>query len=179
MLKMFQIYMSKIDEVNIDIWKRVKASGFTAMLLTTDTQLLGKRERDTRNGFALPPHLDLANFATYKEKQGESTSMQSNEQLSGLAYYVANHKKNEIGWDIIKYIQQESGLAVFAKGVMCYEDTLLAIENGADGIYVSNHGARQLDTTPATIEVLPEVMRAVKDSGKKVTVIFDGGVRNG
>ena len=63
---------------------------------------------------------------------------------------------------------------------MCYEDALLAIQHGADGVYVSNHGARQLDTTPATIEVLPEVVRAVRDSGRKdVAIFFDGGVRNG
>jgi isopentenyl diphosphate isomerase/L-lactate dehydrogenase-like FMN-dependent dehydrogenase len=62
---MFQIYMSKREDVNKDLWKRVKESGFTAMLLTTDTQLLGKREKDTRTGFELPPHLDLANLAKY------------------------------------------------------------------------------------------------------------------
>ena len=71
------------------------------------------------------------------------------------------HKNNEIGWDIVPTIKQVSGLPVFAKGVMCKEDARLAIENGIDGIYVSNHGARQLDTTPATIEVLREIVNEV------------------
>ena len=63
---------------------------------------------------------------------------------------------------------------------MSYEDTLLAIKHGADGIFVSNHGARQLDTTPATIQILPLVMAAIKASGRQnVPVIFDGGVRTG
>ena len=66
-LKLFQIYMSKSEVVNIDLWKRVRDSGFTAMLLTTDTQLLGKREKDTRSGFELPPHLDLANLSKYQK----------------------------------------------------------------------------------------------------------------
>ena len=62
---------------------------------------------------------------------------------------------------------------------MCYEDAKLAIANGADGIHVSNHGARQLDTTPATIDVLAEVIRAVRESGSQISVFFDGGVRKG
>ncbi len=126
--------------------------------------MLGKREQDTRNSFTLPPHLDLANLAKYNAV-GEVKDLAANQTSSGLANYVAQHKANNIGWDVIKYIKKESGLKVIAKGIMCYEDALLAIENGADGVYVSNHGARQLDTTPATIEVLPEIVRAVKESG--------------
>ena len=67
-------------------------------------------------------------------------------------------------------------MPVFAKGVMCREDAILAFENGADGIYVSNHGARQLDTTPTTIEVLPEIAQAIDG---RIPIWFDGGVRNG
>ena len=94
------------------------------------------------------------------------------------------HKNNEIGWDIVPTIKQVSGLPVFAKGVMCKEDARLAIENGIDGIYVSNHGARQLDTTPATIEVLREIVNEVqivcKEKGiAKIPVWFDGGIRTG
>lgn len=81
-------------------------------------------------------------------------------------------------------MKKVSGLPVFAKGVMCAEDAKLAIENGVDGIYVSNHGARQLDTTPATISVLKEIAdeveRVCKQKGiKKIPVWFDGGVRSG
>lgn len=141
-LKFFQIYMSKSEVVNIDLWKRVKDSGFTAMFLTTDTQLLGKREKDTRSGFELPPHLDLANLSKYQTDFNEKTTLKANENSSGLAYYVQQHKENEIGWDIIAYIKKVSGLKVIAKGIMCYEDAKLAIEHGADGVYVSNHGAR-------------------------------------
>ena len=64
---------------------------------------------------------------------------------------MANHKDNTIDWSIIKHIKQVSGLPVFAKGVMSYEDAVMAMAHGAVGIFVSNHGARQLDTTPATI----------------------------
>jgi isopentenyl diphosphate isomerase/L-lactate dehydrogenase-like FMN-dependent dehydrogenase len=67
---------------------------------------------------------------------------------------LVSRQFNEVGWEVIKHIKKESGLLVIAKGVMCPEDALLALENGSDAIYVSNHGARQLDTTPVTIEVL-------------------------
>ena len=94
------------------------------------------------------------------------------------------HKDNHISWEVVKYVKEKSGLPVYAKGVMCREDARLALENGIDGIYVSNHGARQLDTTPATIEVLKEIADEAEAYSKehgvpKVPVWFDGGVRNG
>ena len=107
-------------------------------MLTTDTQLLGKREQDVRNGFQLPSHLNMANMAKY---MAAATSVKSSKE-SGLAEYARNHKHNEIGWDIIPFIKKVSGLKVFAKGIMCAEDAVLAIKNGADGIHISNHGAR-------------------------------------
>jgi (S)-2-hydroxy-acid oxidase len=137
--------------------------------------MLGKREQDVRNGFELPSHLKMENMARYMSVK---TSLKSDKE-SALAEYARDHKQNEIGWDIIPYIKRVSGLKVFAKGIMCAEDAVLAIEHGADGIYVSNHGARQLDTTPATIDVLPEVVQAVRRLDKHIPIYFDGGVRTG
>lgn len=124
----------------------------------------------------------MQNFAKYIDQGAESNI--KGKEGSGLAEFVKTHKNNEIGWDVVPYIKRVSGLPVFAKGVMCADDARLAIENGIDGIYVSNHGARQLDTTPATIEVLKEICEEVekvcKQKGiKKIPVWFDGGVRNG
>lgn len=105
------------------------------------------------------------------------------DQGSGLARFVKMHKNNEIDWSIIKTVKELSGLPVFCKGIMCRDDVRLAYEFGADGIYVSNHGARQLDTTPATIEVLKECCEErdalTKETGKRLPVLFDGGVRSG
>lgn len=92
---------------------------------------------------------------------------------------MSKHKNNNLSWDVIPYIKEVSGLQVVAKGIMCAEDAILAIQNGADGVYVSNHGARQLDTTPATIEVLPEIVRAVRSLNSSVPIFFDGGIRRG
>jgi len=181
-VKVYQVYTSKIHTVNADIWARVKSSGFSALALTTDTQLLGKRLNDARNRFSLPYPWRMENMAKYME-QGEETNVKS-KGGSGLAEFVKTHKNNEIGWDVVPYMKKVSGLPVWAKGVMCADDARIAIENGVDGIYVSNHGARQLDTTPATIEVLKEIAdeveRVCKEKGiKKVPVWFDGGIRSG
>lgn len=171
------MYLSKIPEVNIDIYQRIKQAGYKAIHLTTDTQVLGKRENDVRNGFQLPTGLSLANYNKYNKSHGESADIKSSGKDSGLAEYVKNHKDMNIGWEVISEIKRLSGLPVVAKGIMCAEDAIVAIENGADAIFVSNHGARQLDTTPATIEVLEEVIEVCK--GKNVEVFFDGGVRRG
>jgi len=119
----------------------------------------------------------MANYAKYSNTHGEEAKIKSSGKDSGLAEYVKNHKDMNIGWEVIAEIKKVSGLPVIAKGVMCAEDALIALEYGADALFVSNHGARQLDTTPATIEVLEEVMDAVK--GKNIEVYFDGGVRRG
>lgn len=116
--------MSKVPEVNEDIWKRVKESGFKLMFLTTDTQLLGKRESDLRNGFQLPNHINMANMTKYQSEQGKDVNSTKD---SGLAEFAKLHKNNDIDWTIIPYIKEKSGLKVFAKGVMCYEDAKLAI----------------------------------------------------
>ena len=125
----------------------------------------------------------MQNFAKYMEK-GQATELKANKNESGLAQFVRVHKDNNIDWTIIPMIKKVSGLPVFVKGVMCKEDVRLALDCQADGIYVSNHGARQLDTTPATIEILKEVVDEVdayaQKSGKpRVEILFDGGIRTG
>lgn len=136
--KIFQIYLSKVADVNKDIWSRVKQAGYSALALTLDTQVFGKRESDVRNGFQLPTGLGLANFTKYKV----TSEVKSSGQDSGLAEYVRDHKDSNIGWEVIPEIKRISGLPVIAKGIMCYEDALIAIQHGADALHVSNHGAR-------------------------------------
>jgi isopentenyl diphosphate isomerase/L-lactate dehydrogenase-like FMN-dependent dehydrogenase len=125
----------------------------------------------------------MMNYAKYQD-DGQKADLDSSSGGSGLANFVRDHKKNDIDWNIVKQIKHDSGLLVFAKGVMCREDARIALEAGFDGIYISNHGARQLDTTPATIEVLPEIADEVAKFAKergilKPPVYFDGGIRYG
>ena len=75
----------------------------------------------------------------------------------GLGHFLKNFKDNDIDWSVIQKLKKDSGLPVIAKGIMCKEDARLALKAGIDALYVSNHGSRQLDTTPATLEVLSEV----------------------
>ena len=178
-LKFFQIYLSKIPEVNQDLFDRVRGAGYKALHLTIDTQILGKRENDVRNNFQLPQGLGLANYAKYQKSHGEESNLKSSGKDSALAEYVKNHKDANLGWEVIPKLKQLSQLPVVAKGIMCAEDALLALQHGADAIFVSNHGARQLDTTPATIEVLEEVIEAVRGAGSSIEVYFDGGIRRG
>mmetsp|Transcript_1311 Transcript_1311/g.1353 ORF Transcript_1311/g.1353 Transcript_1311/m.1353 type:complete len:186 (+) Transcript_1311:135-692(+) len=106
-----------------------------------------------------------------------TNSFKSSSKDSGLSEFVNDYKNNDVVWKHIKKIKEITGLPVIAKGVLCKEDALLAAEHGADAIFVSNHGSRQLDTTLAPIEVLEEIVQALK--GKNVEIYFDGGVRRG
>ena len=121
------MYLSKIPEVNIDIYQRIKKAGYKAIHLTTDTQVLGKRENDVRNGFQLPYGLTMANYDKYKQTHGETADIKSSGKDSGLAEYVKNHKDMNIGWDVIPLIKKLSGLPVVAKGIMCAEDAVIAL----------------------------------------------------
>ena len=118
-------------------------------------------------------------YEKYQTDSTDTMSPESGKQESGLAEYVKQHKNNQIDWSIISHIKKASGLLVIPKGISNYDDAILALKNGADGIMVSNHGGRQLDTQPATLDCLPEVVKAVKDYGAKVPIFFDGGIRQG
>lgn len=124
--------------------------------------------------------MELGNFA---QNSSKVKSKLKSDKESSLSEWVKTEKNNDVSWEVIKHIKQVSGMPVFAKGISCAEDTLLCLENGADAVYVSNHGARQLDTTPTTVEVLAECVQATefykKKTGSKVPILFDGGVRSG
>lgn len=164
-IKFFQIYMSKQETVNFDLWKRCKDNGYQGFAVTCDTQLLGKRVKDVHNKFTLPNHLSIINYEKYGSGN-EVAQVDKNIKSTGsaLADFMNNHKENKFGWEVLKYINNATGntMVVSAKGIMCPEDARLALDNGADVIYVSNHGARQLDTTPTTIEVLGPIAKEVR-----------------
>ncbi|KAI6239201.1 Peroxisomal (S)-2-hydroxy-acid oxidase GLO3 [Aphelenchoides fujianensis] len=168
----FQLYVYKDRPLTERLVRRAEAAGFSALVLTVDAPLFGRRRADERNGFELPPHLELANFP--KMRHSEVTS--SGAGQSGMAAYTRSLFDQTLNWRDLKWLVEFTKLPVIVKGIMRADDALQAVEHGAAGVVVSNHGGRQLDAAPATVEALPEVVRAV---GGRVPVFVDGGIRSG
>ncbi|TYG53335.1 hypothetical protein ES288_D09G101900v1 [Gossypium darwinii] len=169
-IRFFQLYVHKDRNLVAQLVRRVERAGFKAIALKADTPRLGRREADIKNRFTLPPYLTLKNF------EGLDLGKIDKTDDSGLASYVANQIDQSLSWKDVKWLQTITSLPILVKGVLTAEDTKLAIEAGAAGIIVSNHGARQLDYVPATIMALEEVVKAAQG---KVPVFLDGGVRRG
>ncbi|XP_053143402.1 2-Hydroxyacid oxidase 1 isoform X1 [Hemicordylus capensis] len=168
-----QLYIYKDREVTRSLVQRAEKSGYKGIFLTVDTPFLGKRLDDVRNKFQLPPHLRMKNFETNDLAFSSEKGYGEN---SGLSVYVAEAIDPSINWEDVKWLRGLTSLPVVAKGILRADDAREAVKHGVDGILVSNHGARQLDGVPATIEVLPEIVEAV---GGKVEVFLDGGIRKG
>jgi 4-hydroxymandelate oxidase len=167
----FQLYVYKDRGATHALVQRAEAAGARALVVTVDAPLLGRRERDVRNGFALPPGLEIANLhaAGYARLPRASAE-------SGLAAYVAELLDPTLTWDAIAWLRSVTSLPVLVKGIVRADDAARAVAAGAAGVVVSNHGGRQLDASPATIDVLARVVDAVAGRGE---VLIDGGVRRG
>ena len=166
----FQLYIYKDREITRELVKRAEAAGAEAIVLTVDAPGLGTRERDMRNNFRLPDGLAVENLAplgkgTFPEVKG-----------SGLAAYARANFKEDLGFDDLDRLCNCTKLPVVVKGVCRGDDARRAAEHGAKAIVVSNHGGRQLDTAPATCEVLPHVVDA---AGDLCEIYVDGGIRRG
>jgi 4-hydroxymandelate oxidase len=167
----FQIYVYKDREATREMAARAAASGYKALVLTVDTPYLGKREREIRVGFHLPPNLELPNFRAIG-----ATSVDVVKQGSGLAQHFMDNIDPALTWKDVEWLRTVSGLPVVVKGVLRSDDATMAAEHGAAGIIVSNHGGRQVDTALATIRALPAIAEAVEN---RLDIMLDGGVRRG
>lgn len=162
--RLFQLYLSKDWKFNQMVFDAVKKAGYKGILLTVDALISGYREANIRTNFTYPVPLDF--FTRYQGAKGQGQSV--------AQMYAASAQK--IGPEDVKRIKEMSGLPVIIKGICCSEDAYKAIGVGADGIYVTNHGGREIDGSPATIDLLPEIAKAVNH---RVPIIFDSGVRRG
>ncbi|XP_025981358.1 (S)-2-hydroxy-acid oxidase GLO1-like isoform X2 [Glycine soja] len=169
-IRFFQLYVYKDRNVVAQLVRRAERAGFKAIALTVDTPILGRREADIKNRFTLPPFLTLKNF------EGLDLGKMDKADDSGLASYVSGQIDRTLSWKDVKWLQTITKLPILVKGVLTAEDTRIAIQSGAAGIIVSNHGARQLDYVPATISALEEVVKAAEG---RLPVFLDGGVRRG
>jgi 4-hydroxymandelate oxidase len=145
----WQLYIWRDREATADLLRRAEAVGFRALVWTVDVPALGRRHRDTRTGFALPV---------------------------GPAGTAQEFEPN-LSWDDLAWVRaQAPSLPVIVKGILRGDDARAAVDHGADAVVVSNHGGRQLDRAPASLDALPGVVEAVEG---RVPVLVDGGIRDG
>lgn len=167
----FQLYVQRDRGFTRDLIQRAIAAGCEAICLTVDTPVLGTRNREDRIGFSLAeglsfPHLDgLAGVDHGDTHHGSADG----------SIYVPILDES-LTWDGIEWIRSVSSVPVILKGLTAPEDAAIAAREEVDGVIVSNHGARNLDTTPATIEALPRLVDVI---GGRLPVLMDGGVRRG
>ena len=167
----FQLYVFRDRALTASLVQRAAAAGCKAVVLTVDVPVPGKRERDVRNRFTLPEHLFLKNlWPAGLEKLPKDVAD------SAMAAYTAANFDPALTWKDVEWLAQLTSLPILVKGILRADDALSAVNHGAAGIIVSNHGGRQLDTTPAAISVLPEIVDAVAGA---VEVYIDGGIRRG
>jgi len=158
-----QLYVLRDRQRTLDHIAEAREHGYSALALTVDLPVLGRRERDLRLGFELPPDLPLP----YLKGKDPNVPMTFAEQVQ---------VSPSVTWRDLEWIVSESGLPLILKGIVTREDAALAVEHGVAGIIVSNHGGRQLDGAPATLDALPEVVEAVAG---RCEVYVDGGIRRG
>lgn len=162
----FQLYVHKDRAWTEELVKRAVSVGYRALVLTVDVPVLGHRPRDERNRFALPEGMDMANVGTTVPHVDGS----------GIASYASTQLEPALTPADIEWLRGLSDLPVLVKGVLRGDDARLAVEAGAAGIVVSNHGGRQLDSAVSGADALPEVVAAV---GGDAEVYVDGGIRRG
>jgi 4-hydroxymandelate oxidase len=167
----FQLYVYRDRGVTRDLVRRAEAAGYGALVLTVDTPHLGRRERDIRNHFVLPPDVRIRNLEPYAKTDATHWP-----EASSFTQYVHDLLDPTLTWESIDWLRSVTRLPVFVKGILTPDDAELAVEHGAAGIVVSNHGGRQLDGAIATIDALLEVADRVAG---RVPVLMDGGIRRG
>jgi len=183
----FQLYLWRDPEIAPRLVERAKRAGYRALVLTTDVPVIGNRLRDRRNGFVFPPKLrpgtalDLLRHPRWLA-QAPSAMNFANAEIdtrNPMAHAALVQKLlgcDTATWERLAELREAWDGQLIVKGVITVEDAVRAADAGADGIVVSNHGGRQLDGLPATIEALPAIAAAV---GERLSVMLDGGVRRG
>lgn len=166
----FQLYMQPDWDFTRSLIKRIERAGYKALVVTVDAPVTGPRNREQRAGFNLPEHAYPVNLKTLKVMpKGKAYAGSSVVFDNPVLEYAPK-------WLDIEKIKSISPLPVLLKGISHPDDARQAIELGVDGIIVSNHGGRVLDTMPASIEILPGIVKAVQG---RVPVLIDGGIRRG
>lgn len=186
-----QLYVQQDRRIAEDLMRRASAAGFSTLVLTVDVPVHGKRDHDTRNGFALPLRLSprlIADcmrhphwcwqMARHGSPQLKNIAHSVGERadLSRHAAMLSRQMDLTLGWTDLEWVRRHWSGKLIVKGIQGRDDALLALAHGTDGIVLSNHGGRQLGSTFAPLELLPDIAEAV---GNRLDVFVDGGVRRG
>ena len=188
----YQLYVWKDRGLSRELVQRAKAAGYKAIMVTVDTAVFGRRDRDVRRGFTLPPKIGLDTFIDGIRHPRWTLDFVTHEPITfsavagrgdvdgstaiTLSDYVNSQFDASLSWRDLDWVRSEAGLPIMLKGIQSVEDALRARDEGVEAIALSNHGGRQYDGSPAPIELLPHVMDAVGDG---IEVLVDGGVRRG
>ena len=187
----FQLYWMRDRDFMDSLMDRAKAAGCSALMLTLDLQVLGQRHKDLKNGMTAPPKPTLANILNLMMKPRWCLGMAGTKRhgfgnlighakgvsdMSSLSAWTREQFDPKLDWSDVEWIKKRWGGKLILKGVMDVEDARLAANSGADALIVSNHGGRQLDGAPSSIQALPPIADAV---GQQIEVWMDGGIRSG
>ena len=187
----FQLYWMRDRDFMGRLMDRAKAAGCPALVLTLDLQVLGQRHKDLKNGMTAPPKPTIANIINLMTKPRWCLGMAGTRRhgfgnlighakgvsdMSSLSAWTKEQFDPKLDWNDVEWVKNRWGGKLILKGIMDTEDARLAAESGADALVVSNHGGRQLDGAPSSIEALSEIVAEV---GSKIEVHMDGGIRSG
>lgn len=178
----FQLYFLGSRDLTVGLIRRAEDAGYEALVLTVDTPVLGNRLHERKNPLELPPGLSTANAKSRRaggvSKAGLLLRAKTAANFKEIAQgYRDSLVDSSLEWsEVIPWLRSQTRMKLILKGIMTDSDARLAVEAGVDGIIVSNHGGRQLDGVPSTLEVLPEIVAAVKS---QIPIIFDGGITRG
>src|ERR1700761_3405206 len=187
----FQLYVMKDRGFIKALIERAIAAKCSALCLTVDLQVIGQRHRDIKNGMSVPPEWSLSKLFDFATKpswvsgvlRGKRRTfgnlmghLKGTDDITALSSWISTQFDTSLNWRDVEWIRSIWPGKLILKGILDSEDAEEACKVGAQAIVVSNHGGRQLDGAPSSIEVLPEIVDTV---GSKIEVMFDGGIRSG
>ena len=186
--KWFQVYVWKDRAIVEKAMERARAAGFTGLILTVDVPVAGNRERDHLNAFTIPPKINARTVSQVLARPGYLWDMATTPEIlaanwadmdtggMGIIQFLDSQFDRTVTWEDAKWMKEAWGGPFAIKGIARPDDARRCIDVGADAVWVSNHGGRQLDTAPATIDTLPDIVAAVRGQAE---IILDGGIRRG
>jgi isopentenyl diphosphate isomerase/L-lactate dehydrogenase-like FMN-dependent dehydrogenase len=187
----FQLYIWRDRALTNSLVERAARAGYEVLVVTADVPVFGQRERDHRNGATIPPRLTVQNaldmlrrpawlMRMLREPRIEFANLTASRGTAGrpfaLSQYINTQFDPTVTWKDVAALRSIWKGAIVVKGIMSAEDARHAADEGVDGIVVSNHGGRQLDGLPGSLDVLPAIVEAV---GSRIEILFDGGIRRG